>query len=103
MCVPVYVRTFVNVHMFVCAQVHANIYSLSYVCCVQACQYICMFLYQNQNYVKLESVRTLLRITRPAPRKSYLVIIFGVGSNIAQNHSSRPYEVKSGKYLPQFT
>ena len=26
-----------------------------------------------------------------------------VGSNIAQNHSSSPYEVISGHYLPQFT
>ena len=25
-----------------------------------------------------------------------------VGSNIAQNHSSSPYEVISGQYLPQF-
>ena len=27
----------------------------------------------------------------------------GVGSNIAQNHSSSQYEVLSGHYLPQFT
>ena len=31
--------------------------------------------YQNRNYVKLESVWTLLRVTHLAPSKSYLVII----------------------------
>ena len=27
----------------------------------------------------------------------------GVSSNIAQNHSSSPYEIMSGHYVPQFT
>ena len=71
---------------------------------------------QKWTYVKLELVRTLLRITCLAHRKSYMIIIspfhmkswpkvklgqVEVGSNIAQNHSSSPYEVISGHYLPQ--
>ena len=57
---------------------------------------------QKWNYVKLKSVRTLLRIAHMVHRKSYLVIIwpnlhenlkvklgqFGVGSIKSQNHSS---------------
>ena len=65
----------------------------------------------------LQSVLTLLRITHLTHRKSYLAIIcpnshekltksklgqVGVGSNIAQNHSSSPQEGISGHYLPQF-
>ena len=61
---------------------------------------------------------TLLRITFLVHRKSYMVIIchnsqekltnselvkVGIGSNIAQNHSSAPCEVISDHYLPQFT
>ena len=37
--------------------------------------------YQKWNYVKQESVRTLLRITRPAYRKTYLAII-GLNSHV---------------------
>ena len=67
--------------------------------------------YQKLNYVKLESVWTLLKITRLASGKSYLIIIgpnhmenwakfklyqAGVGSNIAQNHSSNISGVSFG-------
>ena len=55
-------------------------------------------------------VRTFLIIIRLAHGKSYQVIIHikvtlgqvEIGSNIAHNHSSSPYEVISGHYLPQF-
>ena len=36
----------------------------------------------------------------------YYIVKLGqvpVGLNIAQNHSSSPYEITSGHYLPQFT
>ena len=52
--------------------------------------------YQRRNFVKLKSVRTLLKITCVADRKSYVVIICASScekltksemySNIAQNH-----------------
>ena len=56
---------------------------------------------QKQNWVKLKSVQTLLRIACLANRKSYVIIIYanssekltksemgqvGFSSNIAQNH-----------------
>ena len=65
----------------------------------------------------LESGRALLKITHLATRESYLVIIcpihmkswpqvksgqVGIGSNIAQNHSSSLQKVISGHYLPEF-
>ena len=124
---------------------------------VKSGHYLPQFTYKVDQNVKLESARTLLRITHLTIRKSYLIIIcpnsqekltkseirsswsqfehcseslvwsiesyiwslFGsihmkslpkvklgqvqVGSTIAQNHSSSPYEVISGHYLPQFT
>ena len=63
----------------------------------------------------MKSVQTLLRITHLAYMKSYLVIIclnpyeklnkneldlVGVGSNIAQNHSSSLCDIIYGHYWP---
>ena len=70
---------------------------------------------QKRNWVKLESVQTLLRIDGLADRKSYVVIICApihvksipkvklcqveVDSNIAQNHFHSSKEILSAHYL----
>ena len=69
--------------------------------------------YQNINFVKLKSVRTLLRIACVADRKSYVVIICAsscekftkskIYSNIAQNHfhiSNLTFKGPRSKVIP---
>ena len=68
--------------------------------------------YQKRNFVKLKSVRTLLRIACVDDRKSYVVIICASScekftksemySNIAQNHFYSSQEVISAHCLHKF-
>ena len=69
---------------------------------------------QKWNWVKLQSVRTLLRITSFAHRKSHVVFICAnscekltkseveIDSNIAQNHFHSSQEVISAQYIRKF-